>query len=177
MIEVIYRIDTGDRITFINSGWMHFAITNGLNPEQSKSVIGNRMWAYISDLTVRHFYKILMDKVRKTGKCIAVPFRCDSPDMLRLMEMKITKLGDGALEFQNILIRQRRRKKPAFAQTTPKQKMPLMCLGCDKVKVTNWIEPDLAVRQMKIFEKTIAPLVSHDVCPQCLNEGFRTVIE
>src|ERR1700744_579940 len=117
MTEVVYQIDTNDRITFINSGWHHFAIANGLDSEQSKSMMGNQLWKYISDPTIRHFYKVLFSKVRKTGKRITVPYRCDSPDMLRLMEMNITKVESGALEFQNILIRQRPRKNPVCIQT------------------------------------------------------------
>ncbi|HEV2692439.1 MAG TPA: hypothetical protein VG347_06040 [Verrucomicrobiae bacterium] len=178
MTKVIYRVDSDDRIIFINSAWLQFAAANGMSPDVSKSMVGTRLWKHISDLTVRHFYKVLMGKVRKTGKCVAVPFRCDSPHLLRFMEMKITKLDNDALEFKNVLVREECRKRPASLLTDElEHKMLLMCLGCDRVKLTRWLEPEHAAQKLKLFEKSVLPLVSHSVCPQCNSIGFRTVID
>ena len=176
---IVYRIDESDRITFINSNLSEFAEENGMLPEAANQLIGSSLWRHISDMTLRHMYQVLASKVRRTGKSVTIPFRCDSPEVIRFMEMKIVRLNRTELEFRSRLIREKKRAQPAAPAKEASEAMDLllMCLWCKKVKASGWVEAEHAVHELKLLEGPKLPLISHVICPDCESQNLRAYVE
>jgi hypothetical protein len=179
MNQIIYRVDVNDRITFVNSRWIAFAKKKGMRLQSSRGVVGTRLWQHVSDMTARHLYNIFMAKVRKTGKTVTVPFRCDSPKVLRFMEMQIVRLSETELEFKSLLLHEQAAVPGEWSGANEPDPDPflLMCIWCHKVKSSRWLGVEKAVRDLDLFAKPCLPLISHIICPQCQSKDLHTVIE
>lgn len=174
---IIYRVDGHDRITFMNSAWFVFAEDKGMHLRSSAQLLGTRLWRHIADPTVRHLYGVLMARVRKTGKPVTFPFRCDSPSLLRFMEMRIGRHRKMELEFTAKLVREEARAvtEPPKVNRVDKDPMLMMCVWCKNVKSTRWLKPERAVHVLNLFDKPSLPLISHVVCPRCESKGLAPV--
>lgn len=179
MDQIIYRVDEKDRITFMNSAWFVFAERNGMQLRSTSQLLGTRLWKHVSDQTVRHFYAVFMAKVRKTGKPVTIPFRCDSPELARYMEMTISRHNKTELEFRTTLLRETARATGELPAAKPTKVAPLimMCIWCKNVKSTRWLRPERAVHVLNLFESQEVPLISHITCPRCESKGLNTFSE
>jgi hypothetical protein len=178
MDQIVYRVDEHDKITFINSSWFMFAEDNGIHLRSSSQLVGTRLWRHVSDPTVRHFYTVFMAKVRKTGKSLMIPFRCESPNSVMFMETRIRRYKKTELEFTMRLLREEAPGTSALSEVERAKIPPLlmMCLWCKKVKATRWIRPERAVRILSLFEQPLWPLISHITCPRCESKGLSALI-
>jgi hypothetical protein len=170
MREFIYQVDANDRITFVDANWVAFAAENGSPALTAEAVTGKSLWDYLTNLTLRHFYIIFMADVRKTGRGITVPFRCDGPECRRFMKLFILPLADGAVEFRSTLVREEARPKvnlldPDFPRT---EELITMCAWCKKVRASDWMEAEDAVHELKFFDQSRLPQISHGICDDCL---------
>jgi len=154
-----------------------FAEDNGIHLRSSAQLLGTRLWRHVSDPTVRHFYAVFMAKVRKTGKPITIPFRCDSSDRVRFMETQICRHHKTELEFRTVLLREEARAaaEPTAADQAKITPLLMMCVWCKKVKATHWLKPERAVRDLNLFEKPCWPLISHSICPHCESKGLSAI--
>lgn len=168
MSEFICQVDTEDKIVFLNDDWWRFAIENGLFLTKEK-LHGNSVLNFISDLTSRHLYRIFMETVRRTGREVAVPFRCDSPDRRRFMRMTIRALPAKGIEFSSEILREELRPKiDLLDPQLPRSKdCVVMCSWCKKIKAPDWLEPEEAVARLNLFETERLPSVSHGICSAC----------
>lgn len=160
MREFIYQVD---------ANWVAFAAENGLPALTAEAVTGKSLWNYLLNSTSKQFYKIFMAEVRKTGRPITVPFRCDSPECRRFMKLCLLSLPDGALEFRSGLIREEARPRvnlldPEFPRT---EEFLTMCAWCKKVKAPDWMEAEDAVQRLKFFDQPQLPRISHGICEDC----------
>ncbi len=178
MKDFIYRVDGGDRITFVDANWLAFGEQNGMRPPSLKPVIGTSLWRHIADFSTRHLYQLLMTEVRKTSRPVTVPFRCDGPECRRFMELRIIGTSREDLEFRSRLVREEPRERVALldADTPRSSDLLLMCLWCKKVKTSAWHEIEIAVSDFRLFEKEKLPMVSHVTCPACEALGLRSII-
>jgi hypothetical protein len=178
MREFIYQVDAKDRITSVDANWVAFAAENGLPALTAEAVTGKSLWDYVSNPTSKQFYKIFMAEVRKTGRTITVPFRCDSPECRRFMKLAIQSLSHGALEFRSVLIREEPRPRvnlldPGFPRT---EEFLTMCAWCKKVKAPDWVEAEAAVQQLKFFDQPQLPQITHGICENCIH-SLRLIIK
>lgn len=88
----IYRVDAQDRVVFANAEWFDFARENSAVSLKPEVVIGVSLWDFICSSETRHLFEILLKQVRATGKSVTLPYRCDSPDCRRFMELRIARL-------------------------------------------------------------------------------------
>jgi hypothetical protein len=178
MRHFICRINAGDQIEFVDESWVAFAAENGMPWMTLESVRGQSLWHYIPDETSRAFYKVLAEKVRKTGRTLGVPFRCDGPDRRRFMKMFMVNQPDGGLEFHSVLLDEQPRPKVELLDTNfPRsEEMLTMCAWCKKVKAGGWLEVEDAVRELWLFERSRLPQITHGVCPVC-QESFELTLQ
>ncbi len=158
---------TGLRL-WMQAGWP-FAQENDQPSLTAESVRGARLWDYISESTTRDIYQIILKKVRASGGTIAVPFRCDGPECRRFMEMSVTSLGAGAVEFHSVLLWEEKRPRmdlldPSFPRT---EELLTMCAWCKKVQTVGWVEVEEAVRQRQLFDQPRLPKITRGICPAC----------
>src|SRR5688572_25232486 len=89
---VIYRVDADDRIASVNAAWDAFAEANGAPWLRRKRVLDRSIWAFLGDGVVAHVYESLLARIR-SGRRAAFRFRCDSPDVKRLLAMDMRAEG------------------------------------------------------------------------------------
>ncbi len=142
-------------------------------------VVGTSLWKHISDATTRHFYKLFLERVRKSKETIIVPFRCDAPGKPRFMELHIVHLSKTELEFRSVLVKKKKRGPARLPdlKTPRNDELILMCVWCKKVKVSDWRVAEDALKELGLFEKATLPLISHVVCPACESQALKAVVE
>lgn len=174
---VVYRIDPRDIITFVNPEWDRFAAENASPEAASDRILSRSLWDFIADETTRHLYRDMLKGVR-TGRRLRFPFRCDSPDCRRFLELDARHLDDGAVEFQVRTLALEPRAPQPILDGGVKRREPYlrMCGWCKKVPDGDgWVEIEEAVAKMKLFDEGALPAVSHGICEGCDQKMRRTV--
>jgi len=170
-----YVIDQNDIIIQIGDSFVGFARKNGwhsdIEPEQ---VIGRSVFEFIAGTETQHLYRILFEAARR-GKSIGpIPFRCDSPDKRRFLELRLEPMSGGYIEVRTKLLRVEERE-PVFALEQGKgdsDRLLRMCSMCKKVALADgrWLEIEEALRTMRLFEGEALPQITHGLCEVCFDE-------
>lgn len=167
----IYRIDQSDRINFANQEWFDFARENNAMALRPDAVIGSLLWNYISDEETRRLFQVLLGKVRETGAPVALPYRCDSGDCRRFMEMKIVPMPDRQVGFYSRILRDEPREKVRLMEPHAERTdgVLVMCSWCKKIPLPDgrWVEVEEAVKALNLFDAPRLPMISHTMCPEC----------
>lgn len=170
-------IDLDDRIVFVDQRWLLFALENGTPELNEQAVLGRELWDFIYDKETRHIYRLLIKAVRRDREIITVPFRCDGPDRIRVMEMDIIPLLDGVVRFDSRLLSETAR--PSVRLLDPSEERSdeylTICSWCKRVRLPDngWVEAQEAVARLGLFAATPLPNLTHGVCPACNERVFR----
>lgn len=175
MASLTYRIDSEDRIVFISPGWDNFADENFGQTSKSHNILGKKLWEFIKDPQTSQIYIMLVEKVRKTGEKIKVPFRCDSPEFRRYLFMEIKELEGGIIEFNSILEKVERREKVRLLEEDVERSSDFVkvCSWCKKVyfeQDKKWYEVEDFVQKMNLFSEQILPMLTHTMCDSCFRQ-------
>lgn len=167
----IHRIDRDGRIAWVNAAWTAFARDNAAH-FPAGGVLRTRLWDYIAGAETRHIHQLLMERAREMGCVLHLPYRCDSPDMRRFMEMDIVALAQGAgFEFRNRVLRLEQRAPVPLLDSVVQQpdRVIVMCNWCKRVALASgeWLEVEQAVHALGLLEEAVCPAISHGVCPDC----------
>ena len=163
----IYEIDADDRIVFCNPEWDVFALANGGDDIVCRSIEGKVLWDYVADPSSADLYRRLVAQVRN-GRTVRFRLRCDSPEMFRLLEMRIYKTDAERVRFATrVKVLEPRSGEVINASDTGEPL--LVCSWCSRVNMDAqiWYDVEIAVTQMRIFERSNPPAVSHGICPDC----------
>jgi hypothetical protein len=178
-IEVCtYRIDGNGIIAQVGDSWRRFADENFGGPScDPANVIGSSLLDIIHDTETRHLYETLFHWVRERGRPTTIPFRCDSPDRRRFLELEIVPLSNDAIEFRSRVIRTERREPVDLLNNKREcsDELVRICSMCKKIAVseTEWREVESAIAALKLFEKERMPRLSHGLCPTCFREAMK----
>src|SRR3954468_12907630 len=99
--EFSYVVDAQDRIVSANGDWFAFARENGAAALDKGGVIGHSLWDFICDAETKILYSLFLKSVRSGGTAKHLPYRCDSADVRRYMEMTIATAEAGCVEFRS----------------------------------------------------------------------------
>lgn len=166
----IYQIDSDDKIVVVNDDWLSFASENVCNLSQD-SVVNKLLWDFIVDMETQHLYKIMLEKVRSNRARLKVPFRCDSPDCRRFMELEVFSLCENLVEFRCRIVKLECRTSVSLLNVTidRSNEFVKMCGWCKKICVSEskWLEVEEAIPQLNLFEAMKLPRLTHGICPSC----------
>lgn len=166
-----YRIDADDRIVEVGGAWLAFATSNDAPSLSSLEVLGKPIWSFVEGPEVREIYALLFSAARDRNQTINVPFRCDSADMRRYMDMTITPSGNGTLNIVSTLRRSEPRNAVRLfeAANHDLDHMLLICSWCKRVQIETgaWMEVEGAVRCMGLLDHGPLPTLSHGICSHC----------
>lgn len=172
--EFEYVLDGSDRLVSANAHWFDFAKENGVHDLTAERCSGRLLWEFISDATTRHLYQLLLKPVRERGEIRTVPYRCDSPDRRRYMEMTISSASEGGVLFRSRIIREEPRDVVMLLVGDGKRtdELVVMCSWCKKVRVreVEWLEVETAVKELQLFDEVDLPRITHGVCDRCIVE-------
>lgn len=168
--DIVYRINALDTIVFVNEEWDRFAAGNGSPGMVSDRILNRSLWEFISDPTTRLLYREILERAR-AGRSVNFPFRCDSPDRRRFLEMTVGLTDDAAVQFRvRTVAVEQRASQPLIAGGGRVEPHLRMCGWCKKIPLADrggWVEIEDAVAALKLFEQPELPLISHGICEDC----------
>ena len=170
----IYRIDLEDRITFVNDEWLAFGIENGITTLSEEIVIGKSLWDFISDHSIKHLYQSLFNKIREKKNRPKIPYRCDSPDCRRFMQMDLIPFEDGEIQFVNRILKQEFRSPVELLKPSVERSNDFLaiCSVCKKVRLreNTWYEIEEAIAILGVTNVGPFPQLTHSMCDGCGEE-------
>jgi len=170
----IYEIDEEGRIVFVNEFWDAFARTNQGEHLVGAQVIGTVLWDHIGDPSTRQLYRMIVSRARQKGATLQFPFRCDSPDTVRHMSMRVERTSSGGCRFTSTIERiESRPPAPLLDPAAPRAgQWVRICSWCKKIALPDnrWVEIDVAVDARELFVQATPPPLTHTICPDCLRE-------
>lgn len=167
-----HTVDASGNISGVNDEWVDFAAENGAPELTKEAVAGRPIWDFMEGKETRHISRLILDKVRKTGRTITLPYRCDSPDFKRYLEMEISRGEDEQVVFRSRVLRLEKREHAGLldAQAVRSEKMLTICSWCRRVRTPEgWAEVDDAVRTLGLFSMDTLPQITHGMCEDCSN--------
>lgn len=171
--DVVYRIDSANRITGVGEGWSEFARSNAGFELTASSVVGSSLTSWISDATTREVYLALLTRIRERRDPVTFNFRCDGPVVRRLLRMRMAVGNDGEVEFRTSLIDSQPRTAMSLMDSTliRSESQIKICGWCMRLPEPSgeWVEIERAVHALRFFEGLPVPRLSHTMCPDCFS--------
>lgn len=182
-MDTHYVIDPADRVVSFDAAWVAFAEANSA-PRLPLRALGQSLWTFIADPSVRELSRTLLAGVRATGRRMTIPFRCDSPVVERFMTLTIGPGNGprGTLAFCASLLREKAHGPRAAAlhasvvagagaasgaEVDVLAPPLVMCSWCKRVDVDGWCEVDEAIARRADLLSNPAPSITHGICPDC----------
>lgn len=165
-----YTIDGAALIQSVDEAWLQFARENGAPELTREAVIGKSLWDFMSSSDTQNFYRAVFHRVRSKQIEVTLPFRCDSPELLRFMELHLRPGSDDSITLCGRLLRQEERDYVPLINSflSGEDQKFTMCSLCKRVNAFgDWMEPEEAVKRFHIFETAHEPQLAHSVCNQC----------
>jgi len=165
-----YIIDANNLVTMVSKEWLRFAQENSATHLTQNSILGKPLFDFIADAETRHLYQMVINKVRRSGVSLTVPFRCDAPALRRFMQLVITPLQNQHLQFVGEILREEPRVPVLLLDnhSARSDQFLTICSWCKRVKVLdNWLEVETAVSELGLFNDTLLPRLTHGMCQNC----------
>lgn len=168
--EYGYSVDGRDRLIRVDDAWLRFATENDAPQLTRDFVCGRPIWDFISGSDTRVLYELLFERVRADGLERRVPFRCDSPNLFRFMELQLGPGEDDGIDLCGVLVREQSRVYcPLLDRALPKglYRFPA-CSVCRRVfAYGEWLEAEEAIQKLGAFESSRPPALEHAICDPC----------
>jgi len=170
--NTVYRIDEKGQISFVNGQWTEFAVNNDAPELVGSDVLSRDFWEFITDDTTRYLYAQLVKRARE-GHKVQFEFRCDSPDMRRNVEMRMSRHPSGEVEFDVRVLSVEPRDTCAVLDRRAERSEEFIyaCSWCNRIKIDNsWVEVDIAMGKLEAFQGNVIPQGSHGICEDCYSK-------
>jgi ActR/RegA family two-component response regulator len=166
-----YKIDRSGVIRWVNDAWLGFARENGWAVAR-QDVIGTKLTTHIADLETRYLHGLIADRMREQHRPLRFDFRCDSPTRRRFMRMEIIydRYAD-EIEYRSWPLREEVRAPVALLDSRNANRADsrlAVCGWCNRVEADGrWVEVEVAVDLLGLFDDTPLPQLDHAICPMC----------
>ena len=181
---VEYVLDSGDRIIEIGGQWDAFARSNDAENLCGDSVVGTSFWDHVSGESLRDLLARVFQRARSIDQPISVPARCDSPDTVRHLEIRVFARSPERLEFRSCTLSEVPRKQWRVSDRV--RVLLQMCSWCNRFHYEGqWMEIEKAIEEYDLVNADVVPQTSHGICPECAvvleaaataREGVRDVV-
>jgi hypothetical protein len=166
-----YVVNANDVIVQVNETWERFAEANE-GEEVGRGAVGTWLWQHLSGKEVKHLYRVLLERVRATGRPVSVPFRCDAPHIRRSMMMEVAPLENQAVRFSSWTVEEKERPPIeilAAGRDEAGHQSVMMCAWCKRIEAGDGVWHDLeeALARGDLLQGQPLPRIIHAVCPDC----------
>ena len=173
IMNLSYTLDASNAIIAVSGDWDRVALDNGGEQIISRRIFGRRLDDFITGDVTLMFVRTMLMSARTLKYVIRRPYRCDSPQFKRSMEMTIVPRAQGVLEVCHRQLGSEPYRYPlAFKGTASGAAANFIkrCSICNRVRVgQTWSEVDDAVRAGRLPRDAGATLmVVYGVCPECM---------
>jgi hypothetical protein len=165
-----YLLDAQDRLVDVCPEWDAVALAGAAQPGSLRvGVIGQPLRRFIAGDVTRMYMEAVLQSCRLTGQARSLPYRCDTPDLQREMEMRLEPLAQDALRVEHRLLSARPRARRLVVQTVPagSARHVWRCSLClrlsERALESPWLE-DLPSPQQPTR-------VMYTICPDCRPRG------
>lgn len=167
--SICYWLDISDVIVDIGPGWEEFARENNAPELDVRKVIGRNVIDFVSGDVTRMYVRTILQSARLMRRPMVRPYRCDSPDQRRFMEMRLTMEDSGLLCWEHRMVRAeqlQRRMDFRPAAGLHAAKCVVRCSMCNRLKSpAGWAEPDQGEMPQRCDDGSIP--VIYGICPTC----------
>lgn len=165
-----YLIDAHDMIIRVNDAWTEFAADNGAPELTGDQALDRPLWDFVYGRETRHLYRLMLSVARSSMKVMRLPFRCDSPELKRFMEMEMVPTEGGLVEFRCETLRTEKRSAVALLdpEADRSNEHCTICSWCKRVRLASgqWVEIEVAVRELDLMGTRRPPKLTHGICPE-----------
>ena len=165
-----YWIDRSDAITRVSDQWLRFAQENEAPELTTPRVLRQPIWRFIVGADLQRVYRELFRSLRSHRAELIIPFRCDSPTVVRHMELTLRSLGNGVIELEGRLLRQQTREPvDVFSRRARRSNESIsICSLCRRFLWENdWIDVGVMIVRRRLFTTEPIPRLDETVCPDC----------
>jgi hypothetical protein len=167
----IWTIDGADKIVHVNDAWLAFARENTAPQLTASLVLGQHIWRFIQGQETIYLYQQIFGRVRAGKAPVTFPFRCDSPDCRRFMEMKLALLPGDAIQFTAHILREEWRDPIDLLDVSRDRNREFLkvCSWCKKINIPErgWGEVEAAIGALDLFGHQPMPRMTHTICDSC----------
>ena len=167
----IWIINDADEIVHVNDAWLAFARENNAPQLTATVVLNQHIWRFIQGQETSYLYQQIFSQVRAGKSPVKFPFRCDSPDCRRFMEMQLSLLPGGAIEFISHLLREEWREPLDLLDNSWDRSGEFLkvCSWCKKIHMPGqgWGEIEAAIVALDLFGHRPMPRMTHTICDSC----------
>jgi len=166
----IYRLDDLNRITYVSPEWVRFARENDAPELTEEFVLGKPVEDFITGVETRELYEALFHNLRRRQTEIMIPFRCDSPTVIRQMNLTLRPLANQGIECEGTLLHAQEREPITilFRWVQRHDELIPICSLCRRLELHGeWVDAHEAVVQRRLFSIAPLPRLSETICPEC----------
>jgi hypothetical protein len=169
MPALSYWIDHAGTILRVEGPWDGWMTGDEEVPAASRAdrVVGAPLYSFIDGLGVQAAFQALHDRVRKTGLPIEFPSRCDSPSLLRRIQIRISLDGD-LVRYDSAVTAEIRRPRPLPWPVPDAEILVAMCSSCKSYRFPRasqkWKEIDCLFAEPDLPDRFS---ITHGICPAC----------
>lgn len=168
---ITYHIDNMHNIVYLSDEWQFFANENKARNLNSQAVLNKPLSDFITGRESVHIYEMLINRVSQGQAEISFPFRCDSPERRRFMQMEIFPVDGELIGFKSCVLREEYREPVGLLDVdiARSKEFVNICSWCKCVDIgeNKWLEVEEAIEKLEIFNLSSLPQLSHGVCPSC----------
>lgn len=163
--HVQYIVNSGFKIIDANDAWRSFYAENG-DDKSPTAFVGENLFHHIASADVQDIYLRIFNYVRSTQRAVHFPFQCNSPALMREMQMSITPLYTDGFVLECELLR-----ATPLPDGLPQEPLPgviKICSWCNRILVgAHWLQIPDAIQAHHIFSRMSSPAIQHGICPEC----------
>jgi hypothetical protein len=167
----IWIIDAADKLVHVNDEWLAFAGENRAPQLTASLVLDQPIWRFIQGQETIYLYQQIFARLRAGKSPVKFPFRCDSPDCRRFMEMKLSLLPGDAIQCMAQMLRQEWRQPQDLLDASRDRTGEFLkiCSWCKKINIPGqgWGEIEAAIEPLDLFGHLSMPRMTHTICDSC----------
>ena len=178
----IWIIDDADKIVHVNEDWLAFAAENAKLQLTASLVLNQSIWRFLQGQEISYLYQEIFTRVRAGKSPVKFPFRCDSPDCRRFMEIQLSLLPGDAIRFIAHILREEWRDPVNLLDASRDRSGEFLkiCSWCKRINIPGqgWGEIEAAIAALDLFGHHSMPRMTHTICDSCyagikleLNQG------
>lgn len=170
-IQNFYILNGEYKIIEVHPEWDNFAKENFATSDTLKNkIIGKKIMDFIKGDPVRMWYETIISYAKSLNIRVKRPYRCDSPNKKRYMEMEVIPMKDGKIKVNHYLIKEEEVKNPIetfkFSLEMDKNSS-LRCSSCNRfLHLNRWIELEEAVKIHDFRSIFVVDII----CNECLKQ-------
>jgi hypothetical protein len=162
------RIDAADVVVAVDEAWNDFVAKHRVGALRP-AVVGQPLWETVENGDAHSLYGVMLERVRTRFR-VAVDVRAVSPEHAVRAELGLVLRNlEGEVELSlRVLREQRRWSLPLFDPATPRlHESVRVCDFCQRVLGFDWVEPEIALRQLRVGTTGAQPRLHAGVCDDC----------